>query len=177
MLPSGPSYPLQNFQRLVVAALHASRDQVTITTPYLIPDEELLHSLETAVLGGVKIRLVVPEKGDQFLVGSAAKAYFSAFLAMGVEIWLYQEGILHAKTMTVDGNLAFLGTSNFDIRSFALNFELNLILYGEEESASILAAQEKYIAFSRRLAGEEWSSLSFPVRVLHGITKLFSPLL
>ncbi|GAB1486336.1 hypothetical protein MASR2M79_13850 [Aminivibrio sp.] len=91
MLPSGPSYPLQNFQRLVVAALHASRDQVTITTPYLIPDEELLHSLETAVLGGVKIRLVVPEKGDQFLVGSAAKAYFSAFLAMGVEIWLYQE--------------------------------------------------------------------------------------
>ena len=96
---------------------------------------------------------------------------------MGVEIWLYREGILHSKTMTVDGNLAFLGTSNFDIRSFALNFELNLILYGEEESAAILSAQDKYIAFSRRLAAEEWSSLSYPVRVLHGITKLFSPLL
>ncbi len=177
VLPSGPSYPLQNFQRLVVAALHGSREQVTITTPYLIPDEELLHALETAVLGGVRIRLVVPEKGDQFLVGSAAKAYFSAFLAMGVEIWLYQEGILHSKTMTVDGNLAFLGTSNFDIRSFALNFELNLILYGEDESASILSAQEKYIALSRRLTAEEWSRLGLPVQVLHGITKLFSPLL
>lgn len=176
-VPSGPSYPWQNYQRLVVSALHGAKKRVVITTPYLIPDDELLHAMETAVLRGVRIQLVIPEKSDQFLVGNAAKAYFDALLEAGVEIWLYQDGILHSKTMTVDHDLAFLGTSNFDIRSFALNFELNLVLYGRGETEAIRKAQDVYIASSRRLAAREWNNRSGVVRVLHGVTKLFSPLL
>ena len=153
------------------------KKRVVITTPYLIPDDELLHALETAVLGGVRIQLVIPEKSDQFLVGNAAKAYFDALLEAGVEICLFQDGILHSKTMTVDHDLAFLGTSNFDIRSFALNFELNLVLYGRGETEAIRKAQDVYIASSRRLTAEEWMERPRAFRVLHGVTKLFSPLL
>lgn len=176
-VPSGPSYPWQNYQRLVVAALHGAKKRVVITTPYLIPDDELLHALETASLSDVRIQLVIPEKSDQLLVGSAAKAYFGVLLDMGVEIYLFQDDILHSKTMTVDYNLAFLGTSNFDIRSFALNFELNLVLYGTEETAAIRTAQEHYIATSRRLTAEKWRERPRALRVIHGVTKLFSPLL
>ncbi len=122
---------------------------MVITTPYLIPDDELLHALETAALGDVRIQLVIPERSDQFLVGSAAKAYFDVLLDMGVEIYLFQENILHSKTMTVDHSLAFLGTSNFDIRSFALNFELNLVLYGTEKHRPY-GCPGTYIAESRR---------------------------
>ncbi len=176
-VPSGPSYPWQNYQRLVVSALHGAKKRVVITTPYLIPDDELLHALETAVLGGVRIQLVIPEKSDQFLVGNAAKAYFDALLEAGVEIRLFQDGILHSKTMTVDHDLAFLGTSNFDIRSFALNFELNLVLYGRGETEAIRKAQDVYIAASKRLTAEAWRGRPRSLRVLHGVTKLFSPLL
>ncbi|MGI6783093.1 MAG: cardiolipin synthase [Aminivibrio sp.] len=176
-VPSGPSYPWQNYQRLVVSALHGARRRVVITTPYLIPDEELIHALETAALSGVRLQLVIPERSDQFLVGSAAKAYFDVLLDMGMEIYLYQDHIIHSKTMTVDHSLAFLGTSNFDIRSFAINFELNMTLYGKEETAAVRLAQEKYIRGSRRLSAGEWGRRPRALRVVHGVTKLFSPLL
>ncbi|MGI6252652.1 MAG: cardiolipin synthase [Aminivibrio sp.] len=176
-VPSGPSYPWQNYQRLVVSALHGARRRVVITTPYLIPDDELIHALETAALAGVRLQLVIPERSDQLLVGSAAKAYFDVLLAMGVEVYLYQDHIIHSKTMTVDHSLAFLGTSNFDIRSFAINFELNLVLYGKEETSAVRMAQEKYIRGSRRLSMEEWGRRPRALRVIHGVTKLFSPLL
>lgn len=176
-VPSGPSYPWQNYQRLVVSAIHRARRKIVITTPYLIPDDEMLHALETAALGGVRIQLVIPERSDQLLVGSAAKAYFDVLLDMGVEIYLYQDHIIHSKTMAVDHDLAFLGTSNFDIRSFAINFELNLVLYGKEETSAIRKAQENYILGSRRLTAEEWSRRPRALRIIHGVTKLFSPLL
>ncbi len=79
--------------------------------------------------------------------------------------------------MTVDHSLAFLGTSNFDIRSFALNFELNLVLYGKDETRAVRNAQHSYITASRRLTRESWGDRPRAVRVVHGITKLFSPLL
>ena len=133
--------------------------------------------METSVLSGVRIQLVMPEKGDQVFVSWAAKAYYGTLLGMGVEVFLFRKGILHSKTMTVDDSLAFLGTSNFDIRSFALNFELNLVLYGDRETEAVRSAQEGYMSGSRRLSSEEWKGRRLMVRTLHGIAKLFSPLL
>ena len=176
-VPSGPSYATENFQRLVVSALFEARERVVITTPYLIPDEGLLQAMEVAVLNGARVELIVPEKVDQFLVGNAARAYYSKLLEMGVSLFLYQPGILHAKTMTVDGTLAFFGSSNFDIRSFALNFELNMVLYGPGEARSLLAIQESYLASSRKLELKEWESLPLWERSLQGMAKLLSALL
>lgn len=112
---------------MVVAALYAARHRVTITTPYFVPDEAFLEAIETAALKGVKVELIVPLQSDQILVGNAARAYYERVLKSGASIYLFDQGLLHAKSMTIDDTLAFLGSSNFDIRSFALNFEINVI--------------------------------------------------
>ena len=176
-VPSGPSYPTENYQRLVASALHYARRRVIITTPYLIPDESLLEAMEVAVLGGARVQLVAPEKSDQFLVGNAARSYYEQIMELGVELFLYQPGIIHSKTMTVDNDIAFIGTSNFDIRSFALNFELNMILYQGEALWTLRSLQESYIDESRRLSLEEWRKRPFVAEAIQSVTKLFSPLL
>jgi len=122
VLPSGPLYPTENYQCMVVAALYAARHRVVITTPYFVPDEVFLEAIETAALKGVKVELIVPLQSDQKLVDNAARAYYERVLKCGASIYLFDQGLLHAKSMTIDDSLAFLGSSNFDIRSFALNF-------------------------------------------------------
>jgi len=177
VLPSGPNYPTENYQRLVVAALHAARQRVTITTPYFVPDATFMQAIETAVLRGVEVEMIVPRRCDQILVGLATRAYFSDLLEAGVDLHLHERGLLHAKTMTVDDEIAFFGTSNFDIRSFALNFEINLVFYGVEEAAAMRAVQDWYIGESSTLTHESWGERSAARRVLENIAKLFSPLL
>ncbi len=177
MVPSGPAYETQNYQRLVASALFQARERVTITTPYLIPDEGLLQALEVACLNGAKVDLIVPEKSDQFLVGNAARAYYSKLMEIGIDIYLYQPDLLHAKTMTVDDDLAFFGSSNFDIRSFALNFELNMLLYGKEEISELRKAQEKYLSRATKVDIEQWEKRPIRVKTVQGIAKLLSPIL
>lgn len=176
-VPSGPSYKTENYQRLIVSALHDADQRVVITTPYLIPDESLLLALEVVSLRGVRVQLIVPSKSDQFLVGHASNSYYQELLDMGIEVYQFNDGLLHAKTMTVDGELAFFGSSNFDIRSFALNFEINLIFYGKEETGPIVKAQEKYMTRSTRLSASAWSRRPLYLRSLESVAKLFSPLL
>jgi len=176
-VPSGPAYKTQNYQRLVSTALFQAKEQVTITTPYLIPDEGLIQALEVACLNGAQVDLVVPGRSDQFLAGNASKAYFSKLMDIGINIYLYKPGVLHAKTITIDDDLAFFGSSNFDIRSFALNFELNMVLYGKEETSALWKAQEKYISRATLLNKTEWGKRSIPSKTIQGIAKLLSPIL
>ncbi|MGW8257627.1 MAG: cardiolipin synthase, partial [Thermoguttaceae bacterium] len=155
-LPSGPSYPTENYQRMVVAAIHAAERMVTITTPYFVPDEAFLQAVQTAVLRGVRVELIVPYRVDHKLVGAAGRSYYDDLLDMGVIVYLYKQGLLHAKTMCVDDSIAFIGSSNFDIRSFALNFEINLLFYGAEVAAKLRSQQQRYIDLSFQLTAEEW---------------------
>ncbi|MEZ6047645.1 MAG: cardiolipin synthase [Planctomycetaceae bacterium] len=121
-LPSGPNYPTENYQRMVLAMIHAAQKQVTITTPYFIPDEALLQAIQVAVLRGVEVTLILPEQSDQLIVGTAAKGYYSVLLEMGAHIFLYQPGLLHSKTISIDSSISMIGSSNFDIRSFHAKF-------------------------------------------------------
>jgi len=176
-VPSGPSYKTENYQRLIVTALHSASREVIITTPYLIPDETLVEGLEVAALNGASISLAIPRRSDQFFVGNAAKAYYDLLLRKGVGIFLYDGGVIHAKTMTVDGSLCFFGSSNFDIRSFALNFEINCILYGEKAVSMVRDAQIRFLDQSKELFAEEWEKRPFLYKTVEGIAKLMSPLL
>lgn len=176
-VPSGPSYRTENYQRLVVSALHSASREVVITTPYLIPDESLMEGLEVAVLNGATIKLIIPRRSDQFFVGKAAKAYYDILMDKGVRIFLYGDGVIHAKTMSVDGDLCFFGSSNFDIRSFTLNFEINCVIYGKNSVARIRQEQEKFLEASTELFMEEWEKRPFLFKTVEGIAKLFSPLL
>jgi len=176
-LPSGPTYPMANYQRLVVSALHNAHDHVTITTPYLVPDDALLQAIEVAALRGVDVEIVVPEKYDKILVGAASKAYYEELLECGAKLYLYPQGLLHAKSMTVDNTIGVFGSSNFDIRSFVLNFELNLLLYGAKETEALRAIQRHYMEQSTPLTADAWKRRAWPTRVGQNLAKLFSPLL
>ena len=176
-LPSGPIYAPRNYQRLVLSALFHARQQVTITSPYFVPDEGLLQAIEIACRRGVELRLIVPKKSDQLLPGNAARAYFEDLLSWGVSIYRYTGGLLHAKSMTIDDQFCFFGSSNFDIRSFALNFEMDLVFYGSEKTDELRAHQQAYIEQSELLTLEEWQRRSTARRMLENVAKLFSPLL
>lgn len=176
-LPSGPSYTTENYQRMILHALHTAQSEVVITTPYFIPDEAFVQAMEVAILRGVRVRLVLPEKSDQILVGNASRAYYDDLLEIGVEILLYQSGLLHAKTMRVDNGFAFFGSSNFDIRSFQLNEELTIVLYGPEGVEPLRREQELYLHNTQRLNASAWAQRPTTQRFFENLTKLFSPLL
>ncbi len=177
VLPSGPDQPVESYQRLVVAVLYSARERVVITTPYFIPDEPFLQAMQVIALRGVEVDLILPVKTDHPLIDMAGRAYFEELLESGVRIFTYKNGLLHAKTITVDESIAFLGSSNFDIRSFSLNFEVNLLLYGREAARSLRERQMEYLHNSHPIDPAEWRERSSLKRISQDIAKLFSPLL
>jgi cardiolipin synthase len=176
-VPSGPIYPIENYQRLIVAAIHAARSRVTMTTPYFVPDEAFLQAIQTAVLRGVEVELIVPEVSDQIIVGAASRAYYDDMLDAGANVYLYKAGLMHAKTMRIDNQMAFIGTSNFDIRSFELNFEINVVFYCEAVTARLRRVHEMYIERSFPLEQAIWDQRPMRRRVFQNIARLMSPLL
>jgi cardiolipin synthase len=176
-LPSGPNYPTDNYQRLLVAALYEARERVVLTTPYFVPDEPFMQALEVAVRRGVKVDLIVPEHCDQVLVSAATRAYYDDLVAVGVKVHLYRPGLLHSKTMSIDRALALIGTGNFDIRSFTLDFELNLIFYSREMTDRLRQVQERYARDSVPLDPLVWKQRPMIRRLGQNMARLLSPLL
>ncbi len=177
LLPSGPGYGRTNLQMVMVSLLHNAAKRVAITTPYFIPDLPLLQALETAVLRGVQVDLIVPARSDLKLVMTAQESYYGQLLRMGVRVHLYRPRFLHAKCMTVDDSVAVIGSSNVDIRSFALNSEISLLIYDPEVVAAITGAQERYIAKSARLTARAWNR-RHPIRkTVQSIARLADALL
>jgi cardiolipin synthase len=176
-LASGPLSPVENYQRQVVTAIHAARKQVTITTPYFVPDEVFLEALETAALKGVRVDLIVPAKSDHLLVSIAACAFYEQLLESGVNVYLFHDGLLHAKSMTIDDSVAFLGSSNFDIRSFRLNFEINMIFYGSSFTEKLTEQQANFRKNSESLLLSKWRNRPLYKQFIQNVFKLLSPVL
>lgn len=177
LLPSGPDYPVAGTERLAIALLYAARERVVLTTPYFIPDEGLLEALQSAVLRGVEVRLVVSEVQDQWLVAHAQRSFYAELLRSGVRIFLYRNRLLHAKHVVVDRDIASVGSSNVDIRSFTLNAEANLILYGEGAVAPMEPVLDRYFSHSVELDAKSWSSRPPHKKIVENIARLISPLL
>lgn len=177
VLPSGPGYPQANTQRLMVALIHGARERVVITTPYFIPDTAFLQALQTAVLRGVDVHLVVSRKADQLLVGWAQRSYYEELLDAGVKIHLYRRNFLHAKHMSVDDHIALIGSSNIDIRSFTLNAEVSLLVYDPEVAGRLHAQQDRYFAQADLLTAEGWAQRPTVVKVGQNVARLMDSLL
>ncbi len=177
ILPSGPNYPVENYQRLVVAVLYSAHERVVITSPYFVPNEPFLQAMQVVAQRDVEVNLILPVKTDHPLIDMAGQAYFEELLEAGVRIFAYENGLLHAKTITVDDSIAFLGSSNFDIRSFSLNFEINLLLYGREATQGLRERQMEYLHNSHAIELSDWQKRGPFKRISQDIAKLFSPLL
>ncbi len=175
-IPSGPTFATKNFQRLVVAALYTARQHVIITPPYFVPDQPLMQALEVAVLRGVRVDLIVPRRSDQRIVGAASRAYYDDVLDAGVHLHLYDRGLLHAKTISIDDSFAIIGSDNLDIRSFELNFEISLLFYCREVAEQLRARQQEYLEGSFELTAERWAQNPVWKRLVYDVAKLMSPL-
>lgn len=176
-VPSGPGYPTLNNHSVVVSLIHGARERVVMTTPYFIPDESLLVALKTAVLRGAEVHLVVSKVADQLLVSLAQRSYYEELLEAGVRIHLYGKHFLHAKHLSIDGELALIGSSNMDIRSFVLNAEISLLFFGPTVAGLLRVEQERYFAGSEELELAQWRQRRFLGKVEENLGRLVSPLL
>jgi cardiolipin synthase len=176
-LPSGPGYPTENNQRLLVALIHGADERVVMTTPYFIPDEPLLQAMQTAVLRGVEVHLIVSQQADSGLVTLAQRSYYGQMLEDGIKIHAYKKHFLHAKHLSIDDELAIIGSSNMDIRSFMLNAEISLLFYDDDVTRRLHAEEEGYLRYCDELTAETWHRRPFVVKVAQRIARLMSPLL
>jgi len=177
VLASGPDYPDAGVGLLVAALIHGARERVVITTPYFVPDEALLQALKTAVLRGVKVSLVVPEETDHLLVNLAQRSYYSELLHFGVRVHSYTECFLHAKHITIDEEIALIGSSNVDIRSFVLNAEVSLIVYDRSTVQRLRLEQDRYFEMSRVVTLHAWENRSILTKTCENLARLAAPLL
>jgi cardiolipin synthase len=177
VIPSGPGYGHENAQEFIVAMLYAARKRVVITTPYFVPDEPVLQAVRCASLRGVEVHLVVSLHANQLLTQLAQRSFYDDLLEYGVRIHLYEPRFLHAKHLTVDDDIALLGSTNMDIRSFALNAEVNLVVYDPAVVSALREVQERYFKQSRLLSAEEWKRRPLAHKVLQNSARLADSLL
>ncbi len=176
-LPSGPMYPSTPVLDVAVSMINQATRRVVLTTPYLVPDELLITSLRLAAGRGVTVQIIIPRRSDSMIVNAAARSYFRRLVQFGVDAYYYEKGFLHAKTLTVDDNLAMVGSANYDIRSFRLNVEANLLIYTRGMIERLLEIQEGYIAASRRIDRGELDASPWTRRTVDDLARLMSPLI
>ena len=177
VLPSGPGYVTENNLRLFTALIYSARSRVSLTSPYFVPDEPLLYAVTTAARRGVEVELFVSEEGDQFMVYHAQCSYYQALLEAGVRIHLYPApAVLHSKHFSIDDDVAVIGSSNMDTRSFALNHEVSMMLTGADVVARFRKVEDDYRALSRELTLEEWQQRSHWQRYLDNTMRLTAAL-
>jgi cardiolipin synthase A/B len=176
-VPSGPAFDGENNLRLFLSLVNSAQERVIITSPYFVPDEAMMYAITSARLRGLEVQLFVSEIGDQGSVWHAQRSYYGALLRAGVQIWLYPGPyILHAKHLSIDDDVAVIGSSNMDIRSFNLNFEVCMLVRGPSFVADMRRVEEGYRTVGRQLTLEEWEQEPATATFLDGIARLTSAL-
>ncbi len=177
IVPSGPGFEFENNLKLFAALLYAAQRKIIVVSPYFVPDEALLLAITTACQRGIHVELFVSEEGDQAIVYHAQRSYYEALLRAGVKIWMYKKPfILHTKSLTIDDEVAIVGSSNMDMRSFGLNMEISMLVRGEEFVREMRAVEDRYRSLSRELTLEEWEKQPLRSTVLDNLARLTSAL-
>lgn len=174
---SGPDSVLPSVLYSILQAIYIAKKEILITTPYFIPGDSIMDALSVAALSGLSVKLLVPGVSDSKMVNAAAKSYYNKLLEAGVEIYLYQKGFVHAKTMVTDSMLTLLGTANMDYRSFELNFEVNALIYDKEIAEEMRTTFFEDLKDAEKIDKEAWLSRPWHVQLPEKFARLFSPVL
>lgn len=177
VIGTGPTVTFDAMTACFTELVHSARRELVITTPYFVPDEQLLFAILSAARRGVKTVLVLPHRNDSRFVAAASRSHYRDLLAAGVELYEYELGLLHAKTMVVDAQVALIGSANLDRRSSELNFENNILFADAAFAAVIRARQDSYLADSTRITSEEVAEASLVRRLWQNLLAMFGPLL
>ena len=174
---TGPTVRAQAMPELFEVLIHAAREELVITTPYFVPSEALQSALLAAGRRGVRTTIVFPERNDSWIVAAASRSYYPELLDAGIRVFAYRGGLLHAKTLTLDGKITMIGSANLDRRSFDLNYENNILNQSEALTAAVRARQEVYIAASREVTAAEVAGWSARRRLWNNTIAMFGPIL
>lgn len=177
LVPSGPGLTPDAIHKLLITTVYSARHELILTTPYFVPDDTLLTALKSAAERGVNVQIILPKKNDSKLVQFASQAHFEDLMKAGVNLYLFTGGLLHSKTITVDGDFALLGSVNLDMRSFWLNFENTLIIYNSDFTGKIRDKQKQYELQSQHLQLEDLKARPLTVRFKENVALLIGPLL
>ncbi|OII27262.1 cardiolipin synthase [Frigoribacterium sp. MCBA15_019] len=173
VVPSGPGFDGENNLRLFNALVYGAQERLIIASPYFVPDESMLYAITTAAERGVDVQLFACEVADQFLVYHAQRSYYETLLRAGVRIFLYEKPIvLHSKHFTVDDDVAVIGSSNMDMRSFSLNFEVSLMVRGAGFVDQVREIEADYREKSHEITLAGWLTRPAPLQVLDNVARL-----
>lgn len=176
VVPSGPGFPDENNLRLFNSLIYSAQRRLSITSPYFVPDDSLLYDITTAAQRGIDVELFVGEPGDQFMVHHAQSSYYKALLKAGVKIYLYPAPfVLHSKHFSVDDDVAVIGSSNMDIRSFNLDFEVSVMCLSRSLTTAMRQVEDHYRS-SRELTLVEWARRPLRKRYIDNVMRLMSAL-
>lgn len=174
---SGPDSYQPAILYSILQSIYLAKEEILITTPYFIPGDSIMDALRVAALSGLRVKLLVPGISDSKLVNAASKSNYNDLLQAGVEIYLYEKGFVHAKTLITDSRLSMIGTANMDYRSFELNFEVNAIIYDVAIAKDLREIFFEDLKDAKKIIKEEWLSRPWHVQLPEKIARLFSPVL
>lgn len=177
VIGTGPNLPYPAMTACFTSLIHSARHELVITTPYFVPDEQLICALLDAARRGVQTTMILPQRNDSRIVANASRSYYDEMIAAGVQLFEYRPGLLHAKTMVVDGAVALIGSANLDRRSFELNFENNILFADAGFVGEIRARQDEYLAGSDRVTSDAVAKDGVLRRLLQNLLATLSPLL
>ena len=177
VVAGGPVSRVTPMPEIFTTLMFSARRSLVITTPYYIPDEPLQAALIACAHRGVETILTVPAVNDSWFVRVASRSTYEALLAAGVRIFEYHGGLLHAKAMSVDEDIALIGSANLDRRSLALNFENNVLLHDPEVTRDLRARQEAWIARSTEVLASDVAACRWRIRLRNNVVALAGPIL
>jgi cardiolipin synthase len=176
-IPDGPDEDFETIRWTLLGALASARDTVRILTPYFLPDQGLITALNVATLRGVKVDLLLPERGNLPFVQWASAAQLWQVMRPGCRVFLTAPPFDHAKLMVVDGVWSLIGSANWDPRSLRLNFEFDVECYDAQLAMRLNALIEERLSRSRLVTLEELNARPLPIRLRDGVARLLSPYL
>jgi cardiolipin synthase len=173
----GPTQQRGTTPQFLGALISQAQRTLIVSTPYFVPDYSLVSILCATAYRGVEVTMIFPKNNDSLVVAATSRSYYWQLLEAGVRIYEYKLGLLHAKTLTVDGEISLIGSTNLDLRSFDLNYENNVIMSDTALTADIMARQYQYIADSVEVKREQVEKWPLPYRIWNNIVATMGPIL
>lgn len=174
---SGPDTDWANIMEAIFTAIATANDYVYITTPYFVPNDEIITALQVAAKSGVDVRLIIPKESDSWVVKHATNSYLEKLLEANIKVFRYTKSFVHAKTMVVDDVFSTIGTTNMDYRSFNINFEVNAFIYDFDTSKLLKQHFLEDLENCEIIDHERWSGRSKSEKFKESFCRLWSPLI
>jgi len=177
VIGTGPTVRYSAMPEMFEFLMYTARRELVISTPYYVPDESMQAGLCASARRGVDTTIIFPARNDSWIVGAASRSYYGDLLAAGVRIFEYEGGLLHTKSLTLDGEVTLIGSANMDRRSFELNYENNIMFYDRSLTAEMRQRQESYIAKSKPITSEMVERWTWRRRLWNNSIAMLGPVL